>query len=86
METGRRLATARRATTEKAREWSDGRDGGLQGLQLPNGLKPFVWENDGRHDRLGGHETAGKARIFAIGRRGMPLGGAESSQASAESP
>jgi hypothetical protein len=52
---------------------SEGREGGLQGLQLANGLEPLVWENDGRHDRLGGHETAGKARIFAIGRRGMPV-------------
>jgi hypothetical protein len=52
---------------------SEGRKGVLERLQLADGLEPLDRENDGRHDRLGGHETARKARIFAIGRRGMPV-------------
>jgi hypothetical protein len=52
---------------------SEWRDGGRQNLQLANGLEPLDRENDSRGQRLGGQETARKARIFAVGRRGMPF-------------
>lgn len=70
---GRTLASNRRAATERALDFGDGRPDTRQSLQLANGLEPLDRENDGRHDRLGGHESASKARIFAIARRGMPV-------------
>jgi hypothetical protein len=70
---GRTLAGGRRAATERALGGSERCPSERQRLELANGLEPLDRERDGRQDRLRGHETARKAGIFAIGRRGMPV-------------
>jgi hypothetical protein len=70
---GRTLASDRRAAAERARDWSERRQGARQRRELTNGFEPLDRQHNGRGDRLRGQETARKAGIFALGRRGMPV-------------
>jgi hypothetical protein len=72
-EIGRTLAGERRAAAERTLDGSNGRQGPREGHELAKGLEPLDRQHDSGCDRLRGQETAGKAGIFAIGRRGMPV-------------